>query len=112
MRSSCRPALVLRTELAHAHGPPLPTSLSSHVIACPEGQGPARDAACVVVKLVLPPSQAEVYRAGVRSVDAVRRECEICGMQNNSMGGWRVDGNIDLFLPLVRQAAELGADIL
>ncbi len=33
-------------------------------------------------------------------------------MQDNARGGYMVDGNIDLILPLVRQAAEMGADII
>ena len=33
-------------------------------------------------------------------------------MQDNTNGGYIVDGNIDKILPLVRQAVELGADII
>jgi DhnA family fructose-bisphosphate aldolase class Ia len=33
-------------------------------------------------------------------------------MQDNSKGAYMVDGAIDKILPLVRQAAELGADII
>ena len=33
-------------------------------------------------------------------------------MQDNTNGGYMVDGNIDKILPLVRQAVELGADII
>jgi len=33
-------------------------------------------------------------------------------MQDNSQGAYMVDGNIDKILPLVRQAVELGADII
>jgi DhnA family fructose-bisphosphate aldolase class Ia len=79
------------------------------------------DAACVVVNLLLLPDQPEVYRACIRNVNALKRECEIMGMplmveplvmQDNAKGGYMVDGNIELILPLVRQAAELGADII
>ncbi|MFN3377745.1 MAG: class I fructose-bisphosphate aldolase, partial [Burkholderiaceae bacterium] len=51
----------------------------------------------------------------------LKRECEIYGMplmveplvmQDNSKGAYMVDGAIDKILPLVRQAAELGADII
>ena len=31
---------------------------------------------------------------------------------NSEAGGYMVDGNIDIILPLVRQAVELGADII
>ncbi len=33
-------------------------------------------------------------------------------MQDNTNGGYMVDGNLDKILPLVRQAVELGADII
>ena len=116
-----RPALVLRTDIANVYGTPLPRSLFSEVIDRPVEQAVALDAACVVVNLLLLPDQPEVYRACVRNVNALKRECEVMGMplmveplvmQDNAKGGYMVDGNIDLILPLVRQAAELGADII
>ena len=116
-----RPALVLRTDIANVYGTPLPATLFSEVIDRPVEQALTLDAACVVVNLLLLPNQPEVYRACIRNVNALKRECEIYGMplmveplvmQDNTKGGYMVDGNIDLILPLVRQAAELGADII
>jgi DhnA family fructose-bisphosphate aldolase class Ia len=116
-----RPALVLRTDIANVYGTPLPATLFSEVIDRPVEQALTLDAACVVVNLLLLPNQPEVYRACIRNVNALKRECEIYGMplmveplvmQDNAKGGYMVDGNIDLILPLVRQAAELGADII
>jgi len=116
-----RPALVLRTDIANVYGTPLPRTLFSEVIDRPVEQALTLDAACVVVNLLLLPDQPEVYRACIRNVNALKRECEIMGMplmveplvmQDNAKGGYMVDGNIDLILPLVRQAAELGADII
>ena len=116
-----RPALVLRTDIANVYGTPLPATLFSEVIDRPVEQALTLDAACVVVNLLLLPNQPEVYRACIRNVNALKRECEIYGMplmveplvmQDNTKGGYMVDGNIDLILPLVRQAVELGADII
>lgn len=116
-----RPALVLRTDIANVYGTPLPRVLFSEVIDRPLEQAMALDAACVVVNLLMLPDQPEVYRACIRNVNALKRECDIMGMplmveplvmQDNSKGGYMVDGNIDLILPLVRQAVELGADII
>ena len=116
-----RPALVLRTDIANVYGTPLPRALFSEVIDRPVEQGLVLDAACVVVNLLLLPNQPEVYRACVQNVNRLKRECEIMGMplmveplvmQDNAKGGYMVDGNIDLILPLVRQAVELGADIV
>jgi len=116
-----KPALVLRTDIANVYGTPLPRALFSEVIDRAVEQGVVLDAACVVVNLLLLPDQPEVYRACVRNVNALKRECEIMGMplmveplvmQDNAKGGYMVDGDIDKILPLVRQAVELGADII
>jgi len=67
------------------------------------------------------PGQPEVYRACIRNINALKRECEVYGMplmveplvmQDNSKGGYMVNGDIRQILPLVRQAVELGADII
>lgn len=116
-----RPALVLRSDIANVYGNPLPKALFSEVIDRPVEQALVLDAACVVVNLLMLPDQPEVYRACVRNVNALKRECEIYGMplmveplvmQDNAKGAYMVDGTIDKILPLVRQAAELGADII
>ena len=116
-----RPALVLRTDIANVYGTPLPSLLFSEMIDRAVEQGLVLDAACVVVNLLALPNQPEVYRACVRNVNSLKRECEIMGMplmvepllmQDNTNGGYMVDGDITKILPLVRQAVELGADII
>ncbi len=116
-----RPALVLRTDIANVYGTPLPAVLFSEMIDRAVEQGLVLDAACVVVNLLALPNQPEVYRACVRNVNSLKRECEIMGMplmveplvmQDNAKGGYMVDGDISRILPLVRQAVELGADII
>ena len=116
-----RPALVLRTDIANVYGTPLPAALFSEVIDRPVEQGLVLDAACVVVNLLQLPGQPEVYRACIRNINALKRECEVYGMplmveplvmQDNSKGGYMVNGDIRQILPLVRQAVELGADII
>lgn len=116
-----RPALVLRTDIANIYGNPLPSMLFSEMIDRAVEQGVVLDAACVVVNLLMLPDQPEVYRACVRNVNALKRECEIYGMplmveplvmQDNAKGAYMVDGTLEKILPLVRQAVELGADII
>lgn len=116
-----RPALVLRTDIANVYGTPLPSLLFSELIDRAVEQAMVLDAACVVVNLLSLPNQPDVYRACIRNVNSLRRECEIMGMplmveplimQDNSKGGYMVDGDITKILPLVRQAVELGADII
>lgn len=122
IRGKDRPALVLRTDIANIYGSPLPTHLFSEVIANPVEQALVLDAACVVVNLLQLPNQPEVYQSCIQNINLLKRECEIYGMplmieplvmqDNSSRGGYMVDGDIDKILPLVRQAAELGADII
>lgn len=116
-----RPALVLRTDIANVYGTPLPRVLVSEVIDRAVEQAVRLDAACVVVNLLMLPDEPEVYAACVRNVNRLKPTCEDAGMplmieplvmQDNTNGGYMVDGNIDKILPLVRQAVELGADII
>ncbi|MEM1428068.1 MAG: aldolase [Pseudomonadota bacterium] len=118
-----RPALVLRTDIANVYGNPLPRTLFSEVIADAVDQGVMLDAACVVVNLLMLPDQPEVHRACIANINGLKRPCDQAGMplmieplvmQDNAKagGGYMVDGDIDKILPLVRQAVELGADII
>ncbi|MEM9811964.1 MAG: aldolase [Pseudomonadota bacterium] len=118
-----RPALVLRTDIANVYGSPLPKALFSEVICDPVEQGLALDAACVVVNLLMLPDQPEVHRACIANINRLKRAADLAGMplmveplvmQDTAKagGGYMVDGDIDKILPLVRQAVELGADII
>jgi fructose-bisphosphate aldolase, class I len=79
------------------------------------------DAACIVVNLFMLPNQPEVHRACVQNILRLKPECERYAMplmveplvmQDNAKGGYGVDGDLEKILPLVRQAVELGADII
>jgi len=116
-----RPALVLRTDIANVYGNPLPRSLFSQVITSPVEQAVRMDAACVVVNLLQLPDQPELLGDCIANINHLKPVCEAFGMplmveplvmQDNSRGGYGVDGDIDKILPLVRQAVELGADIV
>ena len=117
-----KPALVLRTDVANVYGSKLPRSLFSQLIAEPVEQALRLDAACVVVNLLLLPDQPELHHACVANIAALKPLCERYGMPlmieplvmqpNERAGGYMVDGNITKILPLVRQAVELGADII
>jgi DhnA family fructose-bisphosphate aldolase class Ia len=117
-----KPALVLRTDVANVYGRPLPRQLFSELIEAPVELALRLDAAGVVANLLLLPDQPEVYRQCVRNVAALKPVCEHYGMPlmveplvmqaNNAAGGYLVDGDLKKILPLVRQAVELGADII
>ncbi|HEY7020835.1 MAG TPA: hypothetical protein VH349_06930 [Ktedonobacterales bacterium] len=117
-----KPALVLRTDVANVYGKTLPNHLFSALIADPIEQALRLDAACVVVNLLLLPDQPELYHACVENICALKPQCERFGMplmveplvmqSNVRAGGYMVDGDITKILPLVRQAVELGADVI
>jgi class I fructose-bisphosphate aldolase len=122
MKGKSKPALVLRTDIANCYGKTLPDVIFSEVIDRPVEQAIVLDAACVVVNLLLLPDEPELYRDCISNACDLKRECEIYGMplmieplvmqSNENAGGYMVDGDIDKIMPLVRQAAELGADII
>lgn len=117
-----KPSLVLRTDIANVYGKSLPSHLFSELIQSPVEQALALDAACVVVNLLLLPNQPELYRQCVQNVCRLKPECERYGMPlmveplvmlpNETHGGYMVDGDLNKIVPLVRQAVELGADII
>lgn len=117
-----KPALVLRTDIANVYGKKLPHTLYSNMISEPLEQALRLDAACVVVNLFNLPNQPEVYRQCVANICALKPQAERYGMplmieplamkDNATVGGYMVDGDIDKILPLVRQAIELGADVI
>lgn len=117
-----KPALVLRTDIANVYGKTLPRKLYSRTIAEPVEQALRLDAACVVVNLFNLPDQPEVYEACIENICKLKPECERYGMplmieplvmkDNANAGGYMVDGDLDKITTLVRQAVELGADVI
>jgi len=117
-----KPSLVLRTDVANVYGRELPRYLFSQLIHDPVEQAVALDAACVVVNLLLLPNQPELYHQCVKNICRLKPQCEKYGMPlmveplvmqpNEKAGGYMADGDITKIVPLVRQAVELGADII
>lgn len=117
-----KPALVLRTDVANVYGVELPKYLFSYLIDDAVEQAIAMDAAAVVVNLLSLPNQPELHHQCVKNIAYLKPRCERAGMpliveplvmrDNSEKGGYMVDGDIDKILPLVRQACELGADII
>jgi DhnA family fructose-bisphosphate aldolase class Ia len=117
-----KPALVLRTDVANVYGKTLSSALFSIAIQSAVEQAIRLDAACVVVNLFEIPNQPEVHRQCVQNICTLKPDCERYGMplmieplvmkDNHLVGGYMVDGNLDKILPLVRQAVELGANII
>jgi DhnA-type fructose-1,6-bisphosphate aldolase and related enzymes len=117
-----KPSLVLRTDVANVYGKDLPRTLFSRMIENPVEQALRLDAACVVVNLFRIPDQPEVSDQCIQNILRIKPDCDRYGMPlmieplvfqpNAKAGGYMVDGDPEKILPLVRQAVELGADII
>jgi fructose-bisphosphate aldolase, class I len=117
-----KPSLVLRTDIANVYGSSLPSTLFSELIEQPLEQALRLDAACIVVNLFMLPGQPEIHKACIQNINKLKPQCERYGMplmieplvmqDNTKSGGYMVDGTLEKILPLVRQAVELGADII
>ncbi|HYG75553.1 MAG TPA: aldolase [Planctomycetota bacterium] len=117
-----KPSLVLRTDVANVYGTKLPKYLFSKLVENAVEQAVRLDAACVVVNLLLLPEQPELYAQCIDNICKLKPACDKYGMPlmieplvmqpNDKAGGYMVDGDIRKILPLVRQARELGADVI
>jgi DhnA family fructose-bisphosphate aldolase class Ia len=112
-----KPALVLRADLANVYAAQLPRVVFSHVVDDAVGHAVRLDAACVVVNLLLLPDQPDLHWQCVRNVSALKAACEPVGMPLMveplvMKAGYAVDGDADKIVGIVRQAIELGADII
>jgi len=116
-----KPVLVLRTDVANVYGRELPDDLFSLLIDDAVGQALRLDAACVVVNLLDVPDRPDVRRSCVRNVMRLQAACAPVGMPlmveplafvASDRGGYDTVGDRDRIVGLVRQAVELGADVI
>lgn len=117
-----KPALVLRTDVANVYGGKLPRALFSKMIEEPVLQAVRLDAVCVVVNLFRIPGEPEVTGQCIENILRLKPACDHFAMPlmieplvfrpNESAGGYMVDGDPQKIVPLVRQAVELGADVI
>ena len=121
-RPGPKPALVLRTDVANVYGPTVDPGTRYFSELVPEAveQAVRLDAACVVVNLLWIDGQEDLHRACVHNVAALKARCEPAGMplmveplaMRPGSAGYGVDGDPERIRALVRQAAELGADVI
>ncbi len=117
-----KPTLVMRTDIANVYGQKLPDHLFSRMIDDPVEQALNQDAACVVVNLFQIPHQPLLTDQCIQNILKIKPQCDHFSMPlmieplvfqpNETAGGYMVDGTLAKILPLVRQAVELGADII
>jgi fructose-bisphosphate aldolase, class I len=115
-----KPALVLRTDVANLYGGSPPGKLFSRVVDAAVERALRLDAACVVVNLLLLPDEPELHEQCVWNVSALGAACDPVEMplmveplaMKPGNPGYGVDGDVEKIVPLVRQAVELGADVI
>jgi DhnA family fructose-bisphosphate aldolase class Ia len=116
-----KPALVLRCDTANVYGGRAPDVAFSLLIEDALGHAVRLDAACVVVNLMDVPGADDLRRACLENVSRLKASCELSGMplmvetlvmKSATAGGYTVDGDLPKISALVRQAVELGADII
>ncbi len=124
VRGKHKPALVLRTDSGN------PYNAKTHRVMFnilqnadePILEALRMDAACVVVNLLLLPDEPDLHRQTIHNISRLRGACDKYGMPlmieplvmktNDARGGYQVDGEKNTLVALVRQARELGADII
>jgi DhnA family fructose-bisphosphate aldolase class Ia len=116
-----KPSLVLRADIANVYGSPLPHQLFSLLLDGIVERALALDAAAVVVNLLQLPDQPDLYRQTVDNVSRLGVICDRYGMpliveplvmKVGRGERYGVDGDVTKVVSLVRQARELGADVI
>jgi fructose-bisphosphate aldolase, class I len=118
----CKPALVLRTDTANVYGRELPAVTWSRMIDDAMLQAVRLDAACVCVNLFQIPGAPAVTDQCIDNILRLKTQADHYAMPmmveplvfrpNQEAGGYMVDGDTTKILHLVRQAVELGADVI
>jgi class I fructose-bisphosphate aldolase len=116
-----KPALVLRADVANVYGPNLPAQLFCMALGSAVEQALRLDAAAIVVNLFHAPDKTELYRQCIANIAALKPECERYQMplmieplvlEAGSRGNYESSGDCARIATLVRQAVELGADLI
>lgn len=121
-RGAQKPALVLRTDFSNIYGADIPDVRFCTVMEDAVEQAVRLDAASVVCNLFDIPDAPEVRMQCVANIHRLRAECSRLGMplmveplvfrRERGRGAYLSDGDTGKILALVRQAVELGADVI
>ena len=117
-----KPTLVLRTDTANIYGSELPETRFNLALEEAVLQAVRLDAAAVCVNLFVLPEAPEIHKQCVENILRMKPQCDYYGVPmmveplvfrpNAQGGGYTVNGDKDEIMHLVRQAVELGADII
>jgi len=115
-----KPALVLRVDTTNIYAPERPEVAWSFMVDDPVGQAVRLDAACVVVNLLDVPGRDDLRRECLENIAHLRAACDPVGMPlmveplafDAAGGGYTGTGDADRICGIVRQAVEVGADVI
>ena len=117
-----KPALIIRTDLANCYSTILQSQLFSKMADDAAEQAVRLDAAGVIVNLIQLPGHPEVTAQCIDNILRLKPQCDrfcmpliiepLVFQSNEKSGGYMVDGDAKKVVTLVRQAVELGADII
>lgn len=118
-----KPALILRADVANVYGNPLDAHLFSHHVPNAVEEAVRLDAVAVCANLMHVPGRPEIRESNIGSIMALREHATRHGMPlmieplvmqecERAGGGYMVDGDTEKIVTLVRQARELGADLI
>jgi DhnA family fructose-bisphosphate aldolase class Ia len=117
-----RSSLVVRSDPTNFYGIPTPDHVYCHLVERAVERAVALDAAALVVNLLWTANQPALHRQCVANISKLKPECERLGMPmmvepllmipDEKTGGYKFDPNLSRYATLVRQAVELGADVV
>jgi DhnA family fructose-bisphosphate aldolase class Ia len=117
-----KPSLILRTDVANVYGRELPKEPLSAMIEDPCLQAVRLDAAGMCVNLFQIPGAPGVTNQCIQNIHTLKLASDHYGMPmmveplvfspNHEAGGYQVDGDLVKIQHLVRQAVEMGADLI
>jgi fructose-bisphosphate aldolase, class I len=122
MPGKAKPALVVRVDPTNLYNTPTPREVFCHLVEDAVERAVALDAASLVVNLLWASDQPDLYRQCLANVCRVKTQCERYGMPlmveplvmlpDKRRGGYKLDPDLRRTISLVRQAVELGADVV
>ncbi len=115
-----KPALVLRVDTGNVFGREVPDRPASWMYDDPVGLAVCLDAACVIANLQDAPGQPSLRESCVQNIMRLRGECDRAQMplmvepvpMAPNTAGYDVHRDAERLRGLVRQATELGADLI
>jgi DhnA family fructose-bisphosphate aldolase class Ia len=115
-----KPALVMRVDTGNVFGREVPDHPASWMYDDPVGLAVRLDAACVIVNLQDAPGQPSLRETCVQNIMRLRGECDRAQMpmmvepvpMAPNTAGYDVHRDAERLRGLVRQATELGADLI